>query len=328
MGKVGRIVQLARRGDFSIRLGGIVVGTIGIFSAAFGILDWHLKWSYAAVLLAATTIVAAIAILRNSDEPVLSVDDALPNLNAGATRTKLNCPCDSNLRNRAKELAGQYFNSRMNIDPAVYDRIFQKNPLLLACLTDRSGELLGYFDAIPLEESFAKMFLKGLFDETKIYEDCVLPPDKMASCRYLYLAGIAAANARTPAGKANGRILIWAYLRYLKKFYGRSRPLVFAIATTKEGEALAERVGMMLERTEHSASTRYKLYSMQLTPDVIEEIMSLIPNRSSSCVLDWQNEDAEVRSTLTRRKPAPRRGAGRGRLKPRDVGVQNESSAS
>jgi hypothetical protein len=326
MGKVSRIVQLARHEEFPIKLGGLLVLVLGVISAGFGILDWHLQWTYGIGLLAITTAVAAIAILRKIDEPIISTE-VVPDLAAGATRAKFHCPCDSNLRNRAKKLGSFHFDSRMNIESSVYDQLAKKNPLMLACLTDGKGELLGYFDAIPLEDAFAKMFLKGLFDETKIADEVVLPAQKMATCKYLYITGIAVANSTTPAGKMNGRILIWASLRYLKKYYGRSRPLAFAIATTKEGERLAELVGMSLDREEHSSTCRYKLYSMRLTSEAIDNVLSIVPDRASSCVLQWQDGNELLQTKSARRRETPRRHRKQSISKVPIQGTANNSSA-
>ena len=327
MGKVGRIVQLARHKEFPVRLGGLLVLVLSVASATFGILNWHLQWTYAIGLLTLTTAIAAVVILRRIDEPLISTDDVLPDLASGATRAKLHCPCDSNLRNRAKKLGSFHFDSRMNIDSSIYDQLAQKNPLMLACLTDRKGELLGYFDAIPLEETFAKMFLKGIVDETKIVDDVVLPIQKMGTCKYLYITGLAVTNSKTPAGKMNGRILIWASLRYLKKYYARARPLAFAITTTKEGERLAERVGMTLDREEHSSSCRYKLYSMRLTPEAIDDVLSIVPDRTSSCVLQWQDGNELLKMKSTRRRGSPSRLPKRAGSKVPMPAVSNNSNA-
>jgi hypothetical protein len=299
MGKVRRLIYLATRTDFPRRLGAAILFAVGVVSAVFGILNWHLSWGYAAALLAFTALIGAVVVLRQLEEPVVPVDDVLLDPIVSGTRMRLRCPCDEHLTTSAKELAGHYFDARLNIDPAVYDQLHLKNRLILCCLTTRGGDVLGYFDAIPLDDAFGEAFFRGYLDETQITHEVVLSRERMRSCKYLYLAGIAVWNSNTPEGKRNARILVWAYLRYLEKYYAAAAPLAFAVATTKAGEVLAERIGMTLHREVHNANAKYKMYSSRLTRENLEAALSLVRDCSDSCMLDWQvDRPGETKSRL------------------------------
>jgi hypothetical protein len=307
MGKVRRLGNLLRRKDFLAHLGGTLVAILGIVSAVFGITGWHLDWSYFAVLGVLVTSAVAFLAHRQTEEPLLSVDDIAIEDTAISKPMRVHCPCTRSLADSAKQLANHYFGSVMNIDPNTYEQLRAKNRFILACLTTRSGDLLGYFDAIPLEEHFAQSFLKGDVTEAQLTHEVVLSPEEMPSCKYLYLAGIAVWKARTPAGGRSTRVLVWALLGYLEKFYGKSEPFAFAVTTTKPGEELARRFGMNLEADTYSGIERFKLFSTVLSSEGLRKRISVVDDCGALCTLDWEDEERKRGGGKLRQRTPPQR---------------------
>lgn len=309
MGKIRQLGNLLLRRDVLLRLGGIAAAVIGAVSAVFGIAGAHVDWIYVGIFGLVILLLAATFVVYEMYEPPVSVDDIF----GTGLPTQLHCPCSTNLADRARELGRHYFGA--NIDSNIYELLRMKNQLILACLTDRHGELLGYFDAIPVTESFALSFLKGDVSEVQLTHEVVLPVKDMPTCKYLYLAGIAVTNSRTPAGKQNARILIWAFLRYLRKFYGAAQPFGFALAATTEGDKLLRNVGMTLENDGSKRIDHYKLYTGLVTREALEKQLAMLEGYNAQCTLGWPDSK---RST-PRTKPRPRAGRGRQEQSPAQI---------
>jgi hypothetical protein len=303
MGKVRQLMALAQRRQFYIRLGATFAAITGIASAILGIVGWQLGLIEALLLAFGVLLVSGIANFRLLIAPQVVVDDILAQDIDDSRPTRIHCPVDLKLASKAISLARDCFAASVSIEPSAYEQLRVKNPYILGCLTDHDGEFLGYFDAIPIREEFARPFLQGFVTEAQITHEDVLAPKELASCRYLFIAGIAVCDPETHAGRRNASILVWALLKYLERFYRSAKPLAFAVAATKSGDDLLRRFKLPLQGDAASRADKYKLYSIQITSEEIARRLACLPDWSKLCVLDWQPESRAHKSGKKTRRP-------------------------
>jgi hypothetical protein len=303
MGKARRLVALIREKEFIFGLGATFVAILGVTSAVLSItgIQFHIG---VALFVIATALAAAILFhFRGLVAPQVAVDDVLSSDNLDVLLTRLHCPCDLNLSNEAKNLAEHCYSASVTIEPNLYEQLRVKNPYILGCLTDRRGKFLGYFDAIPMRESFAEAFLRGAVTEAQITHEDVLPSEKMHQCKYLFIAGLAVHNPNSHVGRRNANILVWALLKYLAHFYGSAKPLSFAVAATKEGDHLLHRFKINLQAEATSRADGYRLYSLVLTHEEIDKRLAYLPDWQLLCALDWAKMTKSVKQRGSQRRP-------------------------
>src|SRR5207244_2938201 len=124
------------------------------------------------------------------------------------------------------------------ISPDRYEQLRVKNKNILVCLVGERGDLLGYFDVIPLKESFAQQFLRGTITESQITHEDIFAHDELPQCKHVFLSGLAVWDPESYVDRRNANILVWGLLKYLDHFYGTSERLAFASAATREGDEL------------------------------------------------------------------------------------------
>ncbi len=287
MGKVRRLVALIRERELVLGLVATFATILGVASAILSITGIQFQIGVALFVIAAAMAIAILFHFRGLVAPQVAVDDVLSSDNLDSLLTHLHCPCDLGLSDEAKNLARQCYATSVTIGPDLYEQLRAKNPYILACLTDRRGKFLGYFDAIPIRESFAETFLRGAVTERQITHEDVLSPDKMHQCKYLFIAGLAVHSPNTYAGRRHANILVWALLKYLAHFYGPAKPLSFAVAATKEGDHLLHRFGINLQAEATSRADGYRLYSLVLTREEIAKRLAYLPDWQLLCLLDW-----------------------------------------
>lgn len=303
MGKVRRLVALAREKEFVFGLAATFAAILGVVAAVLSITGAQLQIVIALLVIAVVLAVAILLHFRSLVAPQVAVDDVLSSDSFDTLLTHLHCPCDLSLSNEAKKLARDCYATSVTIGPDLYEQLRVKNPYILACLTDRRGKFLGYFDAIPLKESFAEAFLRGSLTETQITHEDVLPAEKMRQCKYLFIAGLAVHNPNTHAGRRNANILVWALLKYLTHFYGSARPLSFAVAATKEGDHLLHRFRINLRAEATGRADGYRLYSLVLTREEIAKRLAYLPDWQLLCLLDWAQMRASGKHRNSQRRP-------------------------
>jgi hypothetical protein len=303
MGKVRRLVAVFREKEFLFRLAASFAGILGVVSAVLSITGTQFQIGITAFLVASLLALVIAFHLRGFVVPQVGVDDVLYSENLDALLSHLHCPCDLSLSNQAKELAQQCYVSGATIAPEIYEQLRVKNPFILSCLTDRRGTFLGYFDAIPLRESFAETFLRGMVTEAVITHEDVLPPEKMHQCKYLFISGLAVANPSSYPGRRNANIIVWALFKYLAHFYQTAKPLCFAVAATKEGDHLLQRFKVALRSEATARADRYRLYSLELTRDEITKRLAYLPDWQLLCTLDWQKTKRQVKPRSGPRRP-------------------------
>jgi hypothetical protein len=259
----------------------------------------------ALLVIAVALAVTVLLHFRKLVAPQVAVDDVLSTSNLEALMTRLHCPCTLSLSNEAKSLARHCYAASVTIGPDLYEQLRVKNPYILACLTDRRGKFLGYFDAIPISDAFGETFLRGSVTEAQITHEDVLAPGEMRHCKYLFIAGLAVYNPHTHAGRRNANILVWALLKYLAHFYGSVQPLSFAVAATKEGDHLLQRFGIDLRAEATQRADGYRLYSMVLTRREIDKRLAFLPDWQLLCVLDWADKPPGRQRGAQRRPSLP-----------------------
>lgn len=287
MGKARRLMNLALLKRPLLPILGTSVGVVGAVSAVLGILDIHFS-------LLGTSLLAVIALAGSASfhlfrlaAPQVAVDDVIAPDDDDHAPLALHCPCDIKLASEASRLADECYSGSITIDANVFEQLRVKNPLILACLTDRRGQFVGYFDIIPLYEPFARSLIQGHVTESKISHEDVVPPQQMKSSKYLFISGIAVRNPNTYSGRRSASILVWALLKYLDRHYGRTNAVVFALAATPEGDELLQRFKLRQSPGGTMRMDRYKLYSIPLSNSEIERRLVCMPNWELLCDLPW-----------------------------------------
>lgn len=301
MGKRRRLSALIKSKGFLPNVGGAFAAILGTVSAGLSLAGWHLSALYALLLTLAIGVVSFVFLQRRfAAAPQLIAEDLIPFGAGGSMETRLRCPADIRLVKMANDLADHCFSSTITIEANTFEQFRVKNPNIMACLTDLNGRLLGYFDAIPLRDGFAQEFIRGSVTEAQITHEDVLPPGEIAACRYLFISGIAAWDPDTFVGRMSASILVWALLQYLRKFYSKTQPIVFAVASTAAGDNLLRRFSLQLESDSTSRVDRYNLYSARLTQDEVAQRLDYLPDWSKLCRLDWEHSNVIERATKKR----------------------------
>lgn len=200
------------------------------------------------------------------------------------------CPCNSAISKEANDLASRYYGN----ESIPFDRFEQwrlKNPNILVCLLDSKGDVVGYFDVLPLRSTFFDPFIVGKITERHLGHEDILPPGKAHRCNRLYLSGIAVRDPATFLGHRYASILVWGLFRYLEHFYPpvRTRNL-FALAATREGEQLLRKFNFRIATPGTAREDGHNLYMFSLNSSSLSEILSSMPSWENLCRLVWQKQ--------------------------------------
>lgn len=303
MGKTSPIKNLVRRKEFLIGFWGTFVAVLALPSALLTILGMHFSIGLTSCLILFALSLSVIINRHSWVKRHLPVEDIVPDDIERIGRLRLRCPCDLKLADEAKRLA-QYWYPTETITPDRFEQLRVKNPYILTCLTGARGELLGYFDVIPLKESFAIHFLRGTVTESEITHEDVFAAHEMSSCRHLFISGLAVWNPDTYLDRRNANVLVWGLLKYLDHFYSLTTPLVFASAATKEGEDLLQKFGLEIGCAATGRVDKRNLYTILLNQEVIAKRLACLPDWAILCSLDWSPTDTSTlpSNALPRRK--------------------------
>ena len=300
MGTLRRLGTAIWRKGFRVRFWVVFAGILGFTSSVLSLVDKHLSPAQAVALALLSFGVALLASRKQMLEAQLSVDDVLPGDIGPTVRTRVECPCSSGVAQKASRLAQECYGTQFTIAAATFDAIRLKNPEVLAALVDGEGNLLGYFDVIPLKDAFAQLFIEGRVTEDQIRHDDVCAVAERVNCNYLFISGLAVWSPESFSGRRNASMLVWALLRYLEHYYGSVRPLVFAVAATKEGNDLLRRFKLKLTTDAVNRPDHYRLYSVRLSDHEITRRLACLPDWRGLCVLPWNANFIPLPST----KPA------------------------
>jgi hypothetical protein len=322
MAKARWLTALVQRKEFFLRAGATFGAISGMISAAVGITGYHPNLILI-VLLAMGALTLSVTIhFRYWILPQVMVDDIIGSDIDAGFYTTVHCPCDGKLAMEAGRLAKKCFSTTFTISSEVYEQLRAKNSYILACMTDNNGQFLGYFDAIPVKESFAELFLRGTITEEQITHEDVLSPDKMKTCKYLFIAGLAVWHPDAHAGRRSASMLAWAALKYAERFYGSSEPLTFAVASTRTGEALLKRFKLRLGCAASARKDKYNLYSVVATRQEIAQRLAYMPDWSGLCRLGWAKSPPKSDNGRRHRPRLPKASA-RGRESSRSIATRS-----
>ena len=286
MGKVGLIKRLIRRKEFMPSFWGTFIAVLALPSAMLTILGMHFSIPLTSGLVLFALLFSAIINRHKWKKPHLPVQYIVPSDIGLLGRMSLHCPCDSRLADEAKRLA-HYWYPTETISPDRFEQLRVKNRNILVCLTGASGELLGYFDVIPLTESFAHYFLRGIITESEITHEDILADHEMQSCRHVFISGLAVWDPENYADRQNASILVWGLLKYLNHFYSAAQPIALASAATKEGEDLLKKFRLEVGCPAAGRVDKRNMYTGIISREEISKRLACLPDWSLLCSLDW-----------------------------------------
>jgi hypothetical protein len=268
-------------------------GAVGFAGSIVTIAPSGLTVTAAILVVCATSV--GLFLWWNQSAPHLPVEDMCPFTQAAGKKLVLCCPCNAVLSRKANELAARFYGQE-SIPWEHYELWREKNPSILVCLQDPAGELLGYFDVLPLRKKTAQCLINGQITESHLVADDILSPRRAKSSGYLYVAGITVREPHTHVGRRSASVLTWALLKYLQYFYTPADgALLFAVAATKPGEALLRKFGLDLRVTASLRSDQHNLYARTFSLQFLDEALSRMPDWSSLCQLGWVNAQGRRR---------------------------------
>jgi hypothetical protein len=293
---------LRERSNFAVPFVGTLALILGLVSALLTLLGTHFTVRTACAYVLMSAIAAAI-IHRNRLRTTQIPPDILPTTE-DQVQSKICCPCTMALSKEVFGLARSCFGSD-TISLERYEQLRVKNPYILACLLSSTGRFLGYFDIVPIDESFGSMFINGKLGEKDLTHEHVIEPSAMAKSKFVYLSGIAAANVSSMSGMQNASILVWASFKYLEHFYGSSSPIAFASAVTAEGENLLRRLGFELHSRGDTRTDGHSLYCIVLSYDQIRLRLRRLPDYAGIVELPWNTPRAVPAKTSRSHRGVP-----------------------
>jgi hypothetical protein len=168
------------------------------------------------------------------------------------------------------KIAKKYF-GKINPNISILESWYRTNPYTLVTLADNNGRLVGYFDILPLKDSFAVKFINGKVSEKNISRKSILPIDKMYNAKYIYISGIAIHDIETK--KIIGGQFIYVTLLYIQNFYNaKNEKFIFAIAATKCGERALKKLGFHIESYASERTDKTDLYAKIIDNDIFDKV--------------------------------------------------------
>jgi hypothetical protein len=306
------MINVRYQKDFLVASAATFAAVLGIPSVILSLIGATFSVALAVSLVTAAVLLSIVVNRHRLTPPHLPVDQVIPQGFDQRGAKLLGFPREFSTIKQVGFLAHEFYGAA-TISVDRYEQLRMENRCILVCLTGKNGELLGYFDVIPLRASFAEMFLRGTATEKEVTHQDVLGRNAMKSCTHLYVSGLAASHPETHAGKENACILVWGLLKYLHHFYGNAKPLAFASAVTREGEELLKRFGFGLVSAANGRADAHAMYSMMLTHAEVERRLACVPDYHDLCALEWISTGTIHTSSRTR---MPRRGiAASGKLR-------------
>ena len=304
MGKVRRLIALVKESEIVFGVAATFAAILGVTSAILSITGMQFHIGIALLLIAVALAATILFHFRGLVSPQVAVDDVLSSDNLDTLLTHLHCPCDLGLSTEAKNLARDCYATKSTIGPDLYEQLRVKSPFILACLTDRRGKFLGYFDAIPIRESFAGTFLGGRVTETQITHEDVLPPEEMHKCKYLFISGLAVHNPNTHAGRRNANILVWALLKYLAHFVWIGKTFGLCGGGHERRRSPPAPFQNKLTGRSDEQGYGYRLYSLVMTREEIAKRLAYLPDWQLLCLLDWVKAPKSGKQHSAQRRPS------------------------
>ncbi len=189
-------------------------------------------------------------------------------------------PCTLESLREADEMTKPYFGK--GFIPS--DRIEQwrlKNEKGFVQITNPVGQLCACFVIVGLERSFFDQFIAGRVTEHEIDSKVILSFEDTKKQDRIYISGVVVRDPGGFAGSKRTRVMIWAMLEYIKKFYGfRKTRTFYALGLTKESERLVQRMEFNICCDKESRRDNSNLYRIDITKEKWWELLRKIGDLS------------------------------------------------
>jgi len=287
----GTSKRVTIRKEFLKDWGVSFAASVGTVSGFFAFMPVSLTLARSSIIFACCLVASGLFAHRRSPKHQFPPDEATP---VGTnTRCRLVCPADRGLAEQASHLAHEIFGNLGIIPTERYESWLVKNPNILACLVNSSGEVVGYFDVLPLRSDFMEGFIRGTLTELDIRHEDILPPQHARRCKRLYIAGIVVRDSGSYTARRHAKHLMWGLLQYLDHFYGApSERHVYASGGTKEGRQILQRFGFQLVQEASVRRDKQALYVVSMSnPETVENVAADVGNWAEACRLSWQERN-------------------------------------
>lgn len=255
----------------------IFLAVIGLGSGLFAIFPVHpTLWTGAVILFVCIVITTIITTIYNREnylpETAFLMLEESP-------RARISFSFENDFIKAANMLAHDHYGSN-TISLESVRLLNEKNRFMTSFISDKNNKFMGYFDILPLNESFASDFLAGIKTESDIGVDDILEPEKMINSSFLYFSGISVKHVDSALGSRFGSYLLYAAINYLALFYRDRLPVnVYALSATSNGRKILERLNFEVIVDESNRKDGMDLYFRAFT----NEQLSALLKRHSYC---------------------------------------------
>lgn len=284
----GKSNNLTTKKEFLKDWGLSFVAFVGAVSGFFAFVPVSLSLVLSCLLFVCCFVASGMYARRRSSKYQLPLDETGP-IGKDA-RCKLVCPANRRLAEEASHLAHEIFGNLGIIPTDRYESWLLKNPYILACLVNSGGEVVGYFDVLPLKSEFMEGFIRGTLTELDIRHEDILPPQHAKRCKRLYIAGIVVRDSNAFTARRHAKHLMWGLLQYLDHFYGApSARQVYASGGTKEGRQILQRFGFEMVQEASARRDKQALFVVSMSNvEIVENVAADLGNWADACGLSWQ----------------------------------------
>jgi len=249
------------------------------------------------------SVLATLLIYRIKHVP----DDELWMLETPTEKPTIAFPYEKSFLRPANNLARSLY-GKHSLRGDVVRKWYEKNPLTLTCLTDAHNKFVGYFDILPLTQTFGKRFVSGHSREKDIRSQHILSPSEMRDAKYIYIAGVSVKDPMTTHGKKYGAMLIYSLMVHLQTFYNLNSPKkIYATAATECGRNVLERLQFRIETDGENRRDKLDLYARVITNDDIKDYrksFNFLENK-----LDYSAYTNPIQTVTPQRRRSSRRKA-------------------
>jgi len=302
--RIGTAIRRLKSRDF-LRSWFLAFGSsVGALSGLVALLPRvDLTLTRSLLILTCCVVVATAYAIASTRLRHLPVDELAPATLTPGPYMSVVLQCNRSLLAQVHDLASIIYGDDVTAIPfEQYEQWLTINCNILACLIDRNHRALGYFDVLPLRDSFAREFIEGTVGELDIRGIHILPPNEARRCQYLYLAGFAVADPGTSVGSRHASCLLWALRRYLEFFYQFDNKHLLAVGATPEGERVLQRFNFQLAQVGRLRKDKYAIYAARLSSRLIQSA-STVPDWSGACRLSWEESAKALTRASQRQRP-------------------------
>lgn len=244
-------------------LGKIVVIPVGISELLLNFSPFDIPQNYRPIILLSLIILGFLIHFITKPKARL-----LTNFPIGASY-KIIFPCGDREYLAANKLARKAFGKRNSISIETINDWRSKNKLLLSIIVDKTFNLRGYFDLIPLSAEFYLQFSEGIVTEKEINSSVIL--NEKENIDFVYIGGVTSIDDNPIVGS----LLITAMILKIKHIYCHKEITIAATAATNDGQHYLESKEFEFELIKGAdfRSDGMNFYQKKLNPSIIEEYL-------------------------------------------------------